>query len=207
MLTQMVYGEFCSVLDTYEDFLQVDFQGIIGWVFALNIKKSQILDHTELLYLPVTLFQTGTRNLLLSLGSRVPARSLYPPEPPAFQEILEFFADVPAQRGGRSIFGVDAPGFLHLFFTLLGKTYPLILAEQSKIGRQLDFVTEARTGDVAFFADENGMVCHAGLMGADSEIFHPYGSVRRDRLDSSGIYNEDLQRHTHHLIFIKRVIE
>lgn len=207
VVTQMLYGESCTVLEVYEDFLQVDFQGITGWVFGLNLQQTRILDHTEMLYTSVTLFQSGARNLLLSLGSRVPARSLYPPEPPSSPEILKLFADVPEQRGGRSIFGVDAPNFINLFFTLLGKNFPLTLPEQSKMGRQLDFVTEARAGDVAFFSDEKGLLCHAGIIGEDSEIFHPYGFLRRDRLDSSGIYNEDLQRHTHYLIFIKRILE
>lgn len=206
MVTQMLYGEICRVLQSSGDSLCIEFQGIVGWVFRLNIRQSHHLDHTEMLFSPVTLFQTDSRNLLLSMGSRVPARSLYPPQPPAIMEVLHALLDVPAQQGGRSVFGLDSPNFVNLFFTLLGKAFPLKLEEQCRQGQSLDFISETRPGDVAFFLDEAGKIGHAGILGTDLEIFHPFGCLRPDRLDSYGIFNEDLQRHTHHLIFIKRIL-
>ena len=37
-------------------------------------------------------------------------------------------------------------------------------------------------------------------------IIHAFGKVRIDRLDQTGIYNNELNTHTHKLRFIKKII-
>jgi cell wall-associated NlpC family hydrolase len=70
----------------------------------------------------------------------------------------------------------------------------------------LDFVEESQPGDLAFFDDEEGKITHVGIMLDDQKIIHAYGKVRIDTLDSSGIFNKDLKRHTHKLRFVKSIL-
>ena len=38
-------------------------------------------------------------------------------------------------------------------------------------------------------------------------IIHASGKVRMDAIDLKGIYNDELQKHTHILTFVKRLID
>jgi len=40
---------------------------------------------------------------------------------------------------------------------------------------------------------------------ANNHIIHASGHVRIDRLDQSGIFNEELKKHTHKLRVIKKI--
>jgi cell wall-associated NlpC family hydrolase len=59
---------------------------------------------------------------------------------------------------------------------------------------------------LAFFENEEGQIVHVGMMLEDQKIIHAYGKVRIDTLDSSGIFNQELKRHTHNLRFIRRLL-
>ena len=64
---------------------------------------------------------------------------------------------------------------------------------------------EARLGDLAFFHNEEGRVVHVGLVLGDGKIIHSSGQVRIDRLDETGIFNEELHRYSHQLRVIVRI--
>ena len=49
-------------------------------------------------------------------------------------------------------------------------------------------------------------IIHVGIILRDNHIIHASGKVRIDRLDQSGIYNNDLNKHTHSLRYIKKII-
>ena len=55
----------------------------------------------------------------------------------------------------------------------------------------------------AFFENGEGKISHVGVMLDNQKIIHAYGKVRIDTLDSSGIFNQELKRHTHKLRFVK----
>jgi cell wall-associated NlpC family hydrolase len=73
-------------------------------------------------------------------------------------------------------------------------------------GEPLDFVHEARVGDLAFFQNEEGRVVHVGMMLGDGTIVHSSGLVRIDKIDETGIFNEESKRYTHQLRVIKRML-
>ena len=77
--------------------------------------------------------------------------------------------------------------------------------QQAEIGEVLSFVEEAKPGDLAFFENEEGKIIHVGMMLEDQKIIHAYGKVRIDTLDSTGIFNKDLGRHTHKLRFLRSI--
>ena len=62
-------------------------------------------------------------------------------------------------------------------------------------------------GDLAFFDNEEGDIIHVGIILDDQKIIHAHGKVRIDPLDSTGIFNTDLQQYSHKLRFLKRISE
>ena len=107
--------------------------------------------------------------------------------------------------GGRTPLGIDCSGFVQLVFSLVGMQLPRDASQQVHYGEPLDFIPEARLGDLAFFQNEEGHIVHVGIMLNEGEIIHASGSVRIDRIDETGIFNEELQRYTHQLRVIVRV--
>jgi len=79
-------------------------------------------------------------------------------------------------------------------------------AQQATQGEALSFIEESEPGDLAFFDNAEGIITHVGLMMEDNYIIHVHGKVRIDRIDHSGIFNTELNRHTHQLRVIKKII-
>ena len=108
--------------------------------------------------------------------------------------------------GGRTPLGIDCSGFVQLLYSLVGVQLPRDASQQVLCGEPLDFVHEARVGDLAFFQNEEGRVVHVGMMLGDGTIIHSSGRVRIDRIDETGIFNDEAQRYTHQLRVIKRIL-
>lgn len=107
--------------------------------------------------------------------------------------------------GGRTPLGIDCSGFVQLLYSLVGVQLPRDASQQVLCGEPLDFVHEARVGDLAFFQNEEGRVVHVGMMLGDGTLIHASGRVRIDKIDETGIFNEEVQRYTHQLRVIVRV--
>ncbi len=121
-------------------------------------------------------------------------------------EIAFSFLNVPFLQGGKSPFGIDASGFVQTIYKLCGYHLSKDVEKQAKQGDLLSFIEECEQGDLAFFDDENGKIIHVGIVMNDYKIIHSYGKVRIDNLDQAGIYNADLQKHTHKLRMIRKII-
>ena len=67
-------------------------------------------------------------------------------------------------------------------------------------------VDDSRTGDLAFFINEEKRVAHVGIVLPGKQIIHAHGFVRIDKLDHFGIYNEQKKKYTHKLKVIRRVL-
>ena len=72
-------------------------------------------------------------------------------------------------------------------------------------GEDVSFRSAVLPGDLAFFDNEEGLITHVGIMVDTDTIIHASGRVRVDKLDDHGIWNADLQQHTHKLRIIKRM--
>ena len=116
------------------------------------------------------------------------------------------YLNTPFLWGGKSPFGIDAAGFTQIVYKLCGYQLLRTPIAQSTQGEVLSFIEESEPGDLAFFDDEFGEIIHVGIVLNDYNIIHAHGKVRIDTLDHSGIFNTDLQKHTHKLRVIKKVL-
>ncbi len=130
-------------------------------------------------------------------------------------EASKWYLNTPYLWGGRSPFGIDCSGFTQMVFKLNGIKLKRDAWQQAEQGTALSFVEEARTGDLAFFDNEEGKIVHAGIILSPSgggsaagggKIIHASGKVRIDKLDHHGIYNEELKKYSHRLRVVKRFL-
>ena len=89
---------------------------------------------------------------------------------------------------------------------MIGVNIPRDAKDQAEIGSTLSFIDESQAGDLAFFHNDYDKIEHVGIILKDNYIIHASGKVRIDRLDQTGIYNNDLNIHTHKLRLIKKII-
>jgi hypothetical protein len=115
------------------------------------------------------------------------------------------YLNAPFLWGGKSPLGIDCSGFTQMVYKLNGIQIPRTSAEQAKYGEVLSFIEESEPGDLAFFDNEEGIINHVGIILEDNYIIHSHGKVRIDRIDHTGIYNIDTQRHSHKLRVIKKI--
>lgn len=115
------------------------------------------------------------------------------------------YLNAPYVWGGKTPFGIDCSGFTQMVYKINGYRLFRDVSAQATQGEVLSFIEESEPGDLAFFDDEEGSIIHAGIILANNYIIHASGKVRVDRLDQSGIYNNELKRHTHKLRVIKKL--
>ena len=116
------------------------------------------------------------------------------------------FVGTPYLWGGRTHFGIDCSGFTQMVYRLNGHKLKRDASQQATQGDALSFIEESEPGDLAFFDNDEGKIVHVGIIMEDNYIIHAHGEVRIDRLDHTGIYNEQQRTHTHKLRVIKKVI-
>ncbi|AUC84932.1 hydrolase Nlp/P60 [Polaribacter sp. ALD11] len=116
------------------------------------------------------------------------------------------YLNAPFLWGGKTPFGIDCSGFTQIVYKLCGYKLLRNAKDQATQGEVLSFIEESEPGDLAFFDNEDGEIIHVGIILNDYNIIHAHGKVRVDTLDHSGIFNKDLQKHTHKLRVIKKII-
>ena len=121
-------------------------------------------------------------------------------------KIAQRFLYAPYQPGGRSPLGIDSGGLTQLVYRIVGLSLGREPEQQVLQGEGVDFVEEARPGDLAYFEDRKGRIVHAGIIMPNQQILHASGSVRIDKFDHYGIFDEQAQQYTHKLRVIRRVL-
>ena len=214
MVTQMLFGESCDILEEqkYWTKVKMHYDGYEGWTDTQQISvmtEEDLAKRTfSVVMKTVGMYDLQQGNTLLSIGSEVFTKN---PEPlikgtrESISSTARLFLNVPYLWSGRSFFGVDCSGFVQLVYKVHGISLPRESALQAEIGEVLSFVEESKPGDLAFFENEEGQICHVGIMVNHQEIIHAFGKVRIDSLDSTGIFNKDLKKHTHKLRFLRSI--
>ncbi len=116
------------------------------------------------------------------------------------------YLNTPYLWGGRSPFGIDCSGFVQMVYKLKKVKLQRDASQQAMQGEVVALLAEAAPGDLAFFDNDEEVITHVGLLIDRQHIIHCSGKVRVDIVDHQGIYDETLNRYTHKLRLIKRII-
>lgn len=119
--------------------------------------------------------------------------------------IARKYISSPYQWGGKSPFGIDAPGFVQMVFRIAGYSLQRDVKQQSVHGKKLKF-EEALPGDLAFFSEKGGTVNHVGIIIDEERLIHVHGQVRIDKITDEGALNPETKVYSHLLHSIRRVI-
>lgn len=216
IVTEMLYGESVDILEVINNWtrIKMHYDGYEGWIDTKQI--TLVTDDflakrkTHLVTEPFQSRVMESGKMLLSMGSEVSFETVHAQRGATIrQSIIETakeFLNVPYLWGGKSFFGVDCSGFTQLVLKVHDIKYPRDAYQQGEVGEPLSFIEEAQPGDLAFFENSEGRIIHVGFMLENNQIIHAHGKVRIDTLDSSGIFNKELNKHTHKLRFIRNIL-
>lgn len=121
-------------------------------------------------------------------------------------KIARRYLNAPYLWGGRSPFGIDCSGFTQMVYKFAGQRLLRDASQQVSQGRPIDFMEQCQAGDLAFFDNGKGLITHVGIILPDCYIIHASGKIRVDKLDHFGIFNKELNRYTHQLRIVKRLL-
>ncbi|HZY79597.1 MAG TPA: C40 family peptidase [Cyclobacteriaceae bacterium] len=116
------------------------------------------------------------------------------------------YINAPQIPGGKSPFGIDAPGFVQMAFKLTGYQLPRDAAQQANAGKPLESLNEVQPGDVALFKGKDGKFNHVGIVLDEQKIIHCHGRVKIDYLMEDGILNSETKIYTHTSPSFRRIL-
>jgi len=233
MISQLTWGEPVDIIETSETWLHVQsiVDGYIGWVSnkmvdklsptEFNILKNAYLTITNTecrcligkfkleYFLPAGsfIYETGQDGLFFhpTAGSITFSSKDTLLKPVDITTTTKGFINAPYLWGGKTIFGIDCSGFTQMAYRILEIYIPRDASQQAAIGQTVNFITEVKPGDLAFFDNEEGLITHVGIILPENKIIHASGKVRMDSIDHQGIFNIKKGIYTHKLRIIKRL--
>ncbi len=235
MVSQLLFGETVSVHATKDNWVHVTctWDGVSGWADLKQIKRISDEEFNEYSleqamslslveglmaadhFIPLTLGAVlpGYDGLRCRLGNQsfqFSGSVITPNNTPIAGEwivkIARRYLHAPYMWGGRSPFGIDAAGLVQMVFKMAGMQLLREPMHQVTQGRSVDFTEQCQAGDLAFFDNGKGDISHVGIVLPGCHLIHASGKVRIDKLDHFGLFNPELNRYTHQLRIIKRLI-
>ena len=237
MVTQLLFGDHYEVLEESHDHhwlkIKICFDGYKGWISSQQSVDISEIFYRELnqgdhkiatdLTAPLT-FQGKTVHVvmgsILPFSSRersdVETQSVFKGAMGSagggsgydcLQKTAFKYLNVPYLWGGKTPFGIDCSGFTQQVFRICGYNLMRDSWQQAGQGLAVDGLAEASPGDLAFFAKNDKRIYHVGIILPENRVIHASGYVRIDRLDKEGIFNENLNRYTHKLFTIRRILK
>lgn len=232
IVSQVLFGEHFEILESQKNWTRVrlNYDGYQGWIDAKQFQPISGHDYTRLCDGPVVLnadlveYVTASDNALvpIPLGASLSFldhksinvsgfefEGLKTGEKMPKQQLIStafMYLNAPYLWGGKTPFGIDCSGFTQMVYKLNGYKLLRDASQQASEGEALSFIEESEPGDLAFFDNEEGNIIHVGIIMENNYIIHASGKVRVDRLDHLGIYNAEVNRHTHKLRVIKKYI-
>ncbi len=230
MVSQILFGELYEITERTEKWLHIStlHDQYTGWinftqVTQLNAEEhrkyassivlsnkvvSALVKHSDgtLVYIPFGSSLPGLKDGKTLLGGEFYDVSNVQTENNDIMATAQSFLNAPYLWGGRTHLGVDCSGFVQAIFRQFGVNLKRDAYLQAGQGTVVDFLPEAKAGDVAFFDNESGKIVHVGIMLNNEQIIHASGRVKIERVDGQGIYSEEFKRYTHKLRIIKRYI-
>ncbi|HDZ13313.1 hypothetical protein LCGC14_0892400 [marine sediment metagenome] len=228
MVSQVLYGEYFKVLECRKSWskIRITYDNCEGWVSNTQIEflhhdvfdrleksknhkcNSELISFVETstsVLLPITIGSSPQNAALLSHVYEDNRDSSKSDKGDLVQTAL-LFLNAPYLWGGKTPFGIDAPGLTQMVYKINGYALLRSVSEQAAQGNPLSFIEESEPGDLAFFDDKNGEIYHVGIIMAHNYIIHVDGKVRIDRLDHTGIFNADEGTYSYQLRVIKKIV-
>ena len=232
LVSQVLFGEHFEVLEVLKQWIKIKltFDSYEGWIDSKQCQHITEEEFKQLEKEPIVLnsdlieYITGKNNLLIPipLGSSLSFLGIENINIDNFEfeglkvtgikpkiDLIKsafMYLNAPYLWGGKTPFGIDCSGFTQMVYKLNGYKLLRDASQQSTQGEALSFIEESQPGDLAFFDNDEGKIIHVGIIMSDNYIIHASGKVRIDRLDHLGIYNSELNKHTHKLRVIKKII-
>jgi hypothetical protein len=225
MINQLIYGDIIEILEEKEKWVKIKsvFDDYIGWIDIkqyFKIDDNIKLDLNNPIYsINLVEFIENNNNELVTIpiGSDISNISLMNHKfdgktisgknnRNSIVNTALLFLNSPYLWGGKTPFGIDCSGFTQMVYKINGYKLSRDAKDQANQGETLSFIEESEAGDLAFFNNDQGDIIHVGIILQNNHIIHASGKVRIDRIDHSGIYNNDLNKHTHSLRYIKKII-
>lgn len=216
IVTEILYGESADILEVNKNWtkIKMHYDGYEGWMDTKQIKPvtEEYLANRKVTMITEDFSSVMTLEgkTLLSMGSEVEFPAVASRRSHDVRESIALtakeFLNIPYLWGGKSFFAVDCSGFVQLVFKIHNIKMPRDTYQQAEVGEALSFVEESQPGDLAFFENSEGKIIHVGIMLDNQRIIHASGKVRIDTLDSSGIFNKEMNKHTHKLRVIRSII-
>lgn len=225
MINQLIYGDIIEILEEKEKWVKIKsvFDDYIGWIDIkqyFKIDDNIKLDLNNPIYsINLVEFIENNNNELVTIpiGSDISNISLMKHKfdgktisgknnRNSIVNTALLFLNSPYLWGGKTPFGIDCSGFTQMVYKINGYKLYRDAKDQANQGKTLSFIEESEAGDLAFFNNDEGDIIHVGIILKNNHIIHASGKVRIDRIDHSGIYNNDLNKHTHSLRYIKKIL-
>ena len=232
IVTQLLFGEHIQILERKNQWarIKIQFDDYEGWVDSKQYQVISEANYNQLSKEAIILnadlidYITAPDNLLLPipLGASLTflnnsdintsnfdfegtkTSGIKPKS--ALINTAFMYLNAPYLWGGKTPFGIDCSGFTQMVYKLNGYKIHRDASQQALDGEPLSFIEESEAGDLAFFDNDEGNIIHVGIIMDNNYIIHASGKVRIDRLDHLGIYNPELNKHTHKLRVIKTII-
>ena len=227
MVSQVLYGEFFKVLEQRKSWskIRLAYDKYEGWIdnkqYVIISEEDYCILNDSTLKLSTDLVEfvqdENERLHTIPLGSTLNGLNILKhqhdgnivegtkPKSSLLETAFDYL-NAPYLWGGKTPFGIDCSGFTQMVYKLNGYKLLRDASQQATQGSALSFIEESEPGDLAFFDNDEGKIVHVGIIMEDNHIIHAHGKVRIDRLDHTGIYNNDKRQHTHKLRVIKKII-
>ena len=227
LVSQLLYGDCFKILSSKNEWLQIKTlnDSYVGWINNKQVNEISKIDAEKITFDDkifsirlIDYIETDENKLSsIVLGSNIGAckylghkydgpKTKKTKTKPNLTKVASMYLNSPYLWGGKTPFGIDCSGLTQMIYRINGYKIPRDASQQSEFGETLSFIEESEPGDLAFFDDKEGKIIHVGMLLENNYILHAHGNVRIDRIDQTGIFNQEKQKHSHKLRIIKKII-